>query len=181
MSKLKNTLKKADEIIVNTVKYISYTSGVCMVGIMFVAFFNVIGEKLRQLGLPVTGIPASTEIIQYLHIPVVFLATAYITFDRGHTRIDLLSSKFPKPLQVIFGVIGCLLGSAICGFISYRGFLLMQTFITRNKMSGVGGTVFPLWPFALILCIGFAMLSFTFLWAIVRDGFLREESFGGEE
>lgn len=101
MSEFKNTLKKADEIIVNTVKYISYTSGVCMVGIMFVAFFNVIGEKLRQLGFPVTGIPASTEIIQYLHIPVVFLSAAYITFDRGHTRIDLLSSKFPKPLTYL--------------------------------------------------------------------------------
>ncbi len=38
-------------------KYIAYISAVCLLGIMLVAFINVIGEKLRKLGLPVTGIP----------------------------------------------------------------------------------------------------------------------------
>lgn len=55
---------KLDRWVVRILKWVSYVSAVALVGIMLVAFFNVIGEKLRQAGLPVTGIPASTEIIQ---------------------------------------------------------------------------------------------------------------------
>lgn len=157
-----------DHAIVSVIRCISYISGVCLVGIMLVAFFNVLGEKLRAAGLPVTGIPASTEIIQYLHIPVVFLAAAYVTLDRGHTRIDLLSSHFPKVLQTFFEILGNLCGVGICAFISWRGFIQMFKFIERNKMSSVTGIGFPLWPFALIMAVGFAMLAVSFLWAIVR-------------
>ena len=73
MSKQSPTLyDKVDDGIVKILKYVSYISSVCLIAIMFVAFFNVLGEKIFH-----KGIPASTEIIQYLHIPVVFLACGY--------------------------------------------------------------------------------------------------------
>jgi len=162
-------LEKADIIVGKTIKSISYISGVCLVGIMLVAFFNVLGEKLRSLGLPVRGIPASTEIIQYLHIPVVFLAAAHVALDRGHTKIDLVSSKFPPKVQKMFNSFGNICGVAICALISQRGFVLMERFRARNQMSSISGVGFPLWPFALILAVGFALLSFTFFWCIVRE------------
>lgn len=160
---------KVDSWIVRIIKWVSYISGICLVGIMLVAFFNVIGEKLRQAGLPVTGIPASTEIIQYLHIPVVFLAAAFVTLDRGHTRIDLLSAHFPKVVQNICTTIGHLCGCAICTLISWRAFVQMGKFITRHKMSSVSGVGFPLWPFALMTAVGFALLAISFLWSIIRQ------------
>lgn len=160
---------RLDTWVVRIIKWISYVSGVCLVGIMLVAFFNVIGEKLRQAGLPITGIPASTEIVQYLHIPVVFLAMAYVTLDRGHTRIDLLCSRFPAALQTFFAVLGNLCGIFISVFISWRGFIQMDKHITRNIMSSVTGMGFPLWPFSLMFSLGFALLAFSFLWAIVRQ------------
>lgn len=92
----KNAFEKIDGVVFRALKCIAYVSAACLVGIMLVAFFNVVGEKLRKVGLPVTGIPASTEIIQYLHIPVVFLAAAFVTMDRGHTRIDLVSAQLPS-------------------------------------------------------------------------------------
>jgi TRAP-type C4-dicarboxylate transport system permease small subunit len=89
-----------DSVIVKILRYVSYISGVCLILIMFVAFFNVLGEKILH-----KGIPASTEIIQYLHIPVVFLACGYVTLDTGHTKIDLLSKHFPKwPFALIFAI-----------------------------------------------------------------------------
>lgn len=179
MSSLHNTLIKMDNLVVKIIKSISYLSGVCLIGIMLVAFFNVLGEKLRSLGLPFTGIPASTEIIQYLHIPVVFLASAYVTLDRGHTNIDLLSRKFSPLLQNIFHIFGNICGSLICAFISQRGFIQMGKFITRHKMSSVSGVGFPLWPFALILAIGFALLLLSFLWSIVRQYAIKDSIKGG--
>ena len=160
---------RVDNWVVRILKWFSYVSAVCLVGIMLVAFFNVLGEKLRQAGLPVTGIPASTEIIKYLHIPVVFLAAAFVTLDRGHTKIDLLSSHFPKAVQQICTTIGNLIGAGICGLISWRAFVQMGKFISRHKMSSVSGVGFPLWPFALMTAIGFVLLAISFLWSIVRQ------------
>ncbi len=139
--------------------------------IMLVAFFNVLGEKLRKIGVPVTGIPSSTEIVEYLHVPMVFLAAAFTTLDRGHTRIDLVCGHFPAVVQKILIALGNLMGAGICGFISYRSYLQTAKFLLRNKMSSTSGFAFPLWPFVLIMAIGFTLLAFSFLWAIARDFF----------
>ncbi|NLT14762.1 MAG: TRAP transporter small permease [Clostridiales bacterium] len=162
-------LVKADAAITKVIKSISYVSAVGLVGIMLVTFINVVGEKLRSLGLPTTGIPASTEIISYLHIPVVFLAMSYVTLDRGHVRIDMLTSKFPKWLENACITLGYLLGAGITSFISWRAFEQMGKFIARHRMSSVTGVGFPLWPFALITAVGFALLALSLLWAIVRQ------------
>lgn len=155
---------KMDRVIVKIFKYISYISGVCLIGIMLVAFFNVLGEKIFH-----KGIPASTEIIQYLHIPVVFLACAFVTVDTGHTKIDLLSSHFPRWLQQLFITIGNLCGTFICGFVGARGIVQMQKFMATHAKSSTTGVGFSKWPFALIFSIGFFLLAFSFLWSIVRQ------------
>jgi TRAP-type C4-dicarboxylate transport system permease small subunit len=151
-------LQKIDRFLFMAIRAVSCLSGICLVGIMLTAFFNVLGEKLFK-----HGIPASTEIIQYLHIPVVFLSAAYVSLDRGHTAIDLLSSHFPKALQRICGFLGNLLGVFICSFAGYRGLTQMERFFVRHRMSSVTGVGFPLWPFALILSAGFILLALSFL------------------
>ncbi len=157
-------LAKIDHMIVKIIRYVSYVSGVALVGIMLVAFFNVLGEKILK-----HGIPASTEIIQYLHIPVVFLAAAYVTLDTGHTKIDLLSSHFPKGLQNFFTTVGNVLGAFICGFIGVRGIVQMNKFISTHAKSSTTGVGFDKWPFALIFSIGFFLLALSFVWSIVRQ------------
>lgn len=164
MSNQPHTLyEKMDSVIVKIFKYISYISGICLIGIMFVAFFNVLGEKIFH-----KGIPASTEIIQYLHIPVVFLGCAYVTLDTGHTKIDLLSSKLPAGVQKVINTIGNLLAAFISGFVGYRGLIQMGKFIKTHAKSSTTGVGFSKWPFALIFSVGFFLLAFSFLWAIVR-------------
>ena len=160
---------KVDAVVCRVLHVITFISGACLIGIMLVAFFNVIGEKLRGIGLPVTGIPASTEIIQYLHIPVVFLAAAFVTLDRGHTRVDLLSAKLPQAVQFVIGIIADVVGIVICIVIAKLGFDQMSEFMAVHRMSSVSGVGFPLWPFALIMSIGFILLALSFVWAIVRD------------
>ena len=154
---------KLDNIIVKILKYISYISGVCLILIMFVAFFNVLGEKIFH-----KGIPASTEIIQYLHIPVVFLACGYVTMDTGHTKIDLLSSKLPEMVQFVINVIGNLIAVFITAFVGYRGLIQMGKFISTHAKSSTTGIGFAKWPFALIFSVGFFLLALSFIWATVR-------------
>ena len=156
-------LGKADQIIVKVIRSISYVSAACLVGIMFVAFFNVLGEKILH-----HGIPGSTEIVEYLHVPVVFLSAGFITLDRGHTSIDLLSQKFPPAVQRFVNLFSFLLGAAICSFVGYRGIVQMLKHISVHAMSSVTGFGFPLWPFSFMFALGYFMLAFTFLWSIVR-------------
>ena len=167
--KVNDTFLKIDGMICKALRAVTYVSMVCLVGIMLVAFFDVVGSKLHTVGLPIKGVPAANEIIQYLHIPMVYLAAAYVTLDRGHTKIDLLSSKFHKTVQKIFNIIGYLLGIGLCGIISWRGWIQMGKYISRHTMSSVSGTKFALWPFALIMVIGFVLLAISFVWAIVRE------------
>lgn len=161
---LKGAFGKADKIVVSIFKYISYLSTICLVLIMLVAFFNVLGEKILH-----HGIPSSTEIIKYFHVPMVFLAGAFVTLDRGQTAIDLLYVHFPKPVQTICTVISDLLGAGVCAFVGYRGLTLMiGKHIKNHIMSSTTGIGFPLWPFSLMFSIGFFMLAFSFLWLLVR-------------
>ncbi len=156
--------EKADSIVVRILKYVSFVSGVCLILIMLVAFFNVLGEKIFH-----HGIPASTDIIQYLHIPVVFLACGFVTLEHGHTKICLLASHLPKKVQTVINTIGHLLGAGICAFVGARGIVQMQKFLSTHAKSSTTGVGFPTWPFALIFSIGFFLLAFSFIWAITRQ------------
>lgn len=177
MSKKSPTLyDKVDNVIVKILKYVSYISGVCLIAIMFVAFFNVLGEKIFH-----KGIPASTEIIQYLHIPVVFLACSFVTLDTGHTKIDLLSRHFPHWLQMLFTTVGNLIAVFITSFVGYRGLVQMQKFYSTHAKSSTTGFGFAKWPFALIFAIGFFLLAVSFLWATVRLYVKKEETKEGKE
>ena len=100
--------EKADHVIVTIFKGLSQLSCAFLIGIMIVAFFNVLGEKIFH-----HGIPMSTELITYFHVPVVFCAVSYVTMDPGHTRIDLLSSRLPAGLQKVILIIGDLIGCGI--------------------------------------------------------------------
>jgi TRAP-type C4-dicarboxylate transport system permease small subunit len=159
---------KADRAVVRILRWMSYISGACLVGIMFVAFFNVLGEKMFK-----SGIPMSTELIQYLHIPVVFLACAFVTLDRGQIKIDLLSSRLPPTVGLICSLLGDVLGMFICAFIAARGFIQTGKFVERHAMSSISGIGFPLWPFGVVFSFGFALFAFSFFWSLCRK-FSRE-------
>lgn len=170
---LKGNLGKVDRTIVSVVRVISYLSAVFLIGIMFVAFFNVLGEKILH-----QGIPGSTEIVKYLHVPVVFLSAAYVTLDRGQTAIDLLSQHFPKVIRTVTTTFNFLLGAAISVFIGYRGLVQMGKHLDTHARSSVTGFGFPLWPFSLIFALGFFMIAIAFLWSIVRYFAPKEEDSG---
>ncbi|MCR5784949.1 MAG: TRAP transporter small permease subunit [Eubacterium sp.] len=162
--------EKTDRLIVNILRVLSNFSGIFLIGIMFVAFFNVLGEKLFH-----HGIPMSTELIQYFHVPVVFLAACYVTLDNGHTTIDILSSHFPRAVQKVCNTIGCLLGIVMCSFVGVMGISRMTQAIANHTKSSTTGAGFPIWPFIFIFVVGFFLLAISFLWALIRLYCKKEE------
>ena len=160
---------KVDRIVRRVLRFFCWLSAASLVIIMFVAFFNMVGEKLGRAGIAwAQGIPNSTAIIQYFHIPLVFLAAGYVTLDQGHTRIDLLIQKWPK-IEKIFMAIGHVLGAGISFFISYRGVFvtLMENFRINAHISTTADS-WLVWPFTVCHCLGFFLLGVSFIWAFVR-------------
>ncbi|GEM_PF-938543 len=158
---------KVDSKVRKVLKFFCYLSAIALLVVMFVAFFNVVGEKLQKAGIEgIHGIRNSTYIIQYFHIPLVFLAAGWVTLDQGHTRIDLLIHKFPK-LEKIFMLIGHVLGAGISFYISYcaASTTLVNDFARNTRITT---NFWPEWPFTVCHCLGFFLLGFSFVWAIVR-------------
>ncbi len=160
---------KIDRVIRQILRYFCWLSAIALIVIMCIAFFNVIGEKLAVAGVSwAKGIPNSNAIIQYFHIPLVFLAAGYVTLDQGHTRIDLLVQKWPKA-EKLFMVIGHVLGAALSLFISYRAITvtLVKDF-EKNMRIAATASSFKAWPFTVCHCVGFFLLGVSFVWALVR-------------
>ena len=153
---------RVDQVVRKILRFFCWLSAVALMVVMFVAFFNMVGEKLGRLGISwAQGIPNSTAIIQYFHIPLVFLAAGYVTLDQGHTRIDLLIQKWPKA-EKIFMLIGHVLGAAVSFFISYRGvFVTLADNLRLNARINTTADSWVAWPFTLGHCAGFFYRPFS--------------------
>lgn len=162
-----STFLKVDKAVRKVLRFFCYLSAIALLVIMFVAFFNVIGEKLQKAGVAgIHGIKNSTYIIQYFHIPLVFLAAGWVTLDQGHTRIDLLIHKFPK-VEKICMFIGHIMGAGVSFYISYCAtFTTLANDFARNTR--ITTNFWPEWPFTLCHCLGFFLLGCSFIWALVR-------------
>ena len=160
---------KVDRVVKKILRFFCWLSAIALIVIMLIAFVNLIGEKLRGAGVAwARGISNSNYIIQYFHIPLVFLAAGYVTIDQGHTRIDLLIQKWPRVEKVAMAV-GHILGAALSFFISYRGVTvtLMKDFAKNIRIASTA-TSWKAWPFTVCHCVGFFLLGVSFIWALVR-------------
>lgn len=160
---------RVDLIVKKVLRFFCWLSAIALIVILLIAVINVIGEKLRSAGVTwASGIPNSNYIIQYFHIPLVFLAAGYVTIDQGHTRIDLLIQKWPKVEKVAMAI-GHVLGAALSFFISYRGVTvtLAKDFEKNIRIAATANSM-RAWPFTICHCVGFFLLGVSFVWALVR-------------
>lgn len=164
MSETPSVAKKIDKVIFKIMWGVSVLSGISLFAVAILCTVDALGGKLFSV-----SIPNGTEIVTYLNIPVVFFAMAFIQVERGHTTVDLFSGRFPKPVQTVIHLIGYVLGAVICGYVGYCSFqLVLDKFATHAKASA-SATSFVVWPFALVIVAGFALISFAFLWCVFRE------------
>lgn len=161
--------RKIDLVIKKILRFFCWLSAIALIVIMLVAFISAVGEKLHSAGVEwAKGIPFSNYIIQYFHIPLVFLAAGYVTLDQGHTRIDLLIQKWPKVEKVALAI-GHVLGAALAFFISYRGVTVtLAKDFAKNIRIASSANAMKAWPFTICHCVGFFLLGVSFIWALVR-------------
>ncbi len=160
---------RADKKVVQIFKVISYVALASLFAIMVIAVVDVIGEQLSKLNVPVSGVPYYSDWIAYLHVPVVFFASGFVTLERGHTCVDILTNRLNALARKFTEYFSMIVGICISAFLAYRGFfVLLPDVITHGTTISSTSYAFPQWPFTLAYCIGTLLLALSFVWALLR-------------
>lgn len=155
--------EKVDKVIFKFMYGVSILAGLSLILAALLCTVDSLSSKIFSF-----SIPNGTEWVTYLNIPIVFLAMGYIQVERGNTTVDLISKKFPKALQKIIQIFGCLLGFAISAFLAYCEFDLTLDKLQAGSKASSAASSFVVWPFALVIAIGYALVAISFLWCIFR-------------
>ena len=164
------TFDKIDSGVYKVIRAISYAAGAFLFAIMALAVINVILEKLHKMGVPVNGIGDTKQWVQYLNVCVVYFATAFVTLERGHSNMDLLTRRYPSIVQTILSAVAYLAGAAVFSYIGYLGVtkVLAGQLANNARINETLATSFPQWPFGVAYSFGFFLLGFSCLWAFIR-------------
>jgi len=105
-----------------------------------------------------TSSNAWLELQWYLFGAIFLLAAGYTYLRNEHVRVDVLSSRFPKRVQVyieIFGIVFFIFPvSALIFWLSLPYFY--ESFRLQELSSNTGGLI--RWPAKLLIPVGFALL-----------------------
>jgi len=166
----KSWFDKVDNGIFKTLKCVSYAATVFLAAMMVLAVVNVVLEKLKKIGVPVEGIGDTPNWIMFMNIGVVFLASAYVTLERGHSGVDLLTRHYPKIVQEVLSALSHLAGFVVFVFVSYLGYIkvLIPQLENNARINDTLASSFPQWPFGALYIFGMALLAFSQLWGVVR-------------
>ncbi len=165
-----STFDKVDAVVYKVLKWISYGAIVFLALMMVMAFFNVVLEKLHKIGVPVSGIANTQNWIKFMNICVVYLGTAFVTLERGHSGLDLLTRRYPVVVQRILSALAYFSGFVVISFITYVGYVkVLSVQIANNvKINETIATSFPQWPFGVVYVVGMGLLAFSCFWAFLR-------------
>lgn len=112
---------------------------------------------------PING---SIEIVQCLIAAAGFSAMGRTTYADGHIRIDSLVNALPPKVGFVIDIIMNLLPMTVIPFVVIASFNRFFEAVTSNEVTTI--VQWPMWPFLIIMCIGFVGMFLGQLMVIVR-------------
>ncbi len=163
MKKEKSTLLVFDKVFVKISDWSIYISVLCLLIAAFLSFANIVSSKVFG-----KSISNTTELVQYLLVPITYCAVCKVQMDGGLMHVDLISRLLPKWLQNLIGNLGAILGTLMYAFTAYTGATLLATTYRLHKKAAMQLSSFEIWPFVLIYVVFSALLAITLAWSVVR-------------
>ena len=136
--------------------WIHYIGGIILALLMLMTAADVFGRYLLN-----HSIKWVKEISEVMLILIVFFGAAYTATKKEHVRVELLIMRFSKRVQVVIEAFASLLSSVMVGMIAVQGVTL--TIVQRSRGTVTQLLEIPLWPFALLLSFGAALLCMVLL------------------
>jgi TRAP-type C4-dicarboxylate transport system permease small subunit len=158
-----NTFQSIDKALSKVLKGAVYLSVFSAMYMTVSATVDVIMTKFFNL-----PIPGTTEMIEDLNIVLVFMALGYVQISRGHMTGGIINEHLSKGVNKVINLICYVMAFIIAGLICWRSIPLLFTFI-ENNTEKIGLFNYPLWPFALVTFIGFALLTIAYVLSFIRE------------
>jgi TRAP-type C4-dicarboxylate transport system permease small subunit len=135
-------------------------SGAAVLALMLLATGNVV---LRIFHAPFRG---TYEIVSFLGAIGVAFALASTQRGKGHIVVDILSSRYPRPVKRLVDALSAAISSIFFGIVAWQVFVWGSRLMTAGEVSETLKVVYH--PFIFGVAAGFGLLSLTCLLDIVR-------------
>lgn len=171
------SLRKIDRAMVKLSDVLALISGVVVIFLACLLFFDIVTTKAFN-----RNIPHTIEMATNFHVPVVYLTLLAVQMTDGHANVELIYVRFPYLMKKVCVLLWDVLGIVICGIETYTSVIYTVERFHSGALSGVTSG-FPLWPISAFMVLGWILMGIGCIWSIVRIAFgLREiPGVGGEE
>jgi len=159
--------RKAAELVLSIIDRISsalaLASGVVILVLVLMITYSVVARKLFNAPLGLT-----LELSEYAMLAFVFLPLAWIQAQKGHIRIDLITSRLSDRKQTFLEIFVSVMGLVFFAILAWKSWEIAWKSYELGLRSATSLRV-PLFLPQAIVPIGSFLICLQFLLAIPRD------------
>ena len=135
-------------------------SGAAVLALMVLATGNVV---LRIFHAPFRG---TYEIVSFLGAIGVAFALAATQRGRGHIVVDIISSRYPRPVRRLVDALSAVISAVFFGIVAWQVLVWGARIMAAGEVSETLKVVYH--PFIFGVAVGFGLLTLTCLLDIPR-------------
>jgi TRAP-type C4-dicarboxylate transport system permease small subunit len=129
-----------------------------LVIMLFISVADVIGRSFFLH--PIQG---TSELVGMLLVITSALGFGYCQLMKGNVNIDIFVKRFSRRGQGVLNIISNLMSLAVCVIIAWKGMAMVLQY-SSEKLGSTSATLgILLWPFMLIMSLGFAWVGVIFI------------------
>lgn len=159
--------KKIEKVISKVSEFADIVSRYALVVLVFILVANMIARPIYH---PFIWVYDTAGL---LAVAIISLCLPFCYIQGGLIKIDLLTQKFPKPVQIALEAICDLAGLGIMAFITWCEWKYMLRMISQSITSTT--VHIPHWPFAVCLVLGFCLFFLALLMDFLKKITGRDE------
>jgi TRAP-type C4-dicarboxylate transport system permease small subunit len=135
-------------------------SAVSLGSVMLLSITDILARNLPFIKHPIQG---SSEIVGALLVVTASLGLGWCQLLKGNVRIDILYNRFKARGRALLDLLSNLMSIAITFIISWQAGMMMLDYMSRRFGGTTADLNIKIWPFWLIMAVGFAWVTFIFL------------------
>ncbi|MFO7772553.1 MAG: TRAP transporter small permease [Dehalococcoidia bacterium] len=148
-------MTRLEAIVTALNRWLKWVAGGFLLALMLVTVVNII---LRFVHKPFAGAAA---LVGWLAAPTAAFALGYTQLQKGHTRIDIIISRFPPRVQSIIDSIMFFVGTGFFGVATWQVVKLAGRYRQLGQVCPTTGISYH--PFIYAVAIGCALLCLVLL------------------
>jgi TRAP-type C4-dicarboxylate transport system permease small subunit len=134
---------------------------IALVIMMFLTTADVISRYLFKAAI--LGVLETTELLMLI---LIFSYIGYTQAEKAHISVDILVPRLPKKLQVYIGRFNHLVALIFLGLIVWR--CVENAFVIKDSNEVANLIQVPIFPFAIFLSLGCAVLCVEYLRDLIK-------------